>query len=76
MAALGAALYFEKELAFGVWSAMYALLMLAVPYFFESYYALFVAIGWLLLERRIAARPPWFPIAATLAGIGYVIVKA
>ena len=76
VAALGVALYFKKERAFGVWSAMYALLMLGVPYFFESYYALFVAIGWMLLRDRVAARPSWFPVAATLAGIGYVIVKA
>ena len=64
----------SPELCF--WGAMYALVMLAVPYFFESYYALFVAIGWVMLRKEIAARPPWFPIAATLAGIGYVVVKA
>lgn len=57
------------------WSGFYAVVMLGVPYFFESYYALFVTVGWVLLRREIEERPPWFPIAATLAGIGYVIVK-
>ena len=76
LAALGIALYFEKHVQLAVWSAMYAGVMLAVPYFFESYYALFVAVAWVLLRRRAAEMPAWFPVAATLAGIGYVVVKA
>ena len=76
VAALGLALHFQKHLQFTVWSAMYAVVMLAVPYFFESYYALYIAVGWMLLRKEIAERPPWFPLAATLAGIGYVILKA
>jgi len=76
LAAIGVASYDKTHRQLIVWSAMYALVMLAVPYFFESYYALFVGIGWTLLREEIEVRPPWFPVAATLAGIGYVIVKA
>lgn len=76
LAALGVALYFKKRVQFSLWSAMYALVMLAVPYFFESYYALFIALGWVMLRGELEERPKWFPIAATLAGIGYVIAKA
>lgn len=76
LAALGVALYFGRHVQLATWSATYAAVMLAVPYFFESYYALFVAVAWFLLREEIAKRPPWFPIAATLAGIGYVAVKA
>jgi hypothetical protein len=74
LAALGVAALRGREVA--IWSALYAVMMLGVPYFFESYYALFVCIGWLLLQKEIEERPPWFPIAATLAGVGYVIAKS
>jgi hypothetical protein len=76
LAALGVALYAGKRVQLAVWSAMYGLVMVAVPYFFESYYALFVTVAWVLLRREIEERPSWFPLAATLAGIGYVIAKA
>lgn len=76
LVALGAALDFDRRVDLAVWSAMYALVMLPVPYFFESYYALFVGIAWILLRKALAERPVWFPLAATLAGVGYVIAKA
>ena len=75
IAAWGVAAHLQRQPAFLIWSLSYGVLMLAVPYFFESYYALFVAVAWLLLRERIAARPPWIPIAATLAGIIYAAVK-
>ena len=76
LAALGVALYFGKHVQLAVWSALYALVMLAVPYFFESYYALFIAVAWVLLRRNVEEMPAWFPVAASLAGVAYVVVKA
>ncbi len=61
---------------FRIWSAMYAMAMLAVPYFFESYYALFVAVSWLLLREHLALRREWFPILATSAGVAYFVLRA
>jgi hypothetical protein len=75
LAALGVTLYLKNRTPFLVWSAMYSLVMMAVPYFFESYYALFVGMAWLILGDELSQRPRWFPLAASLAGVGYVIAK-
>jgi hypothetical protein len=76
LCALGAAAYAEKQTQFRIWSATYGLAMLPVPYFFESYYALFVTMAWVMLRKSIVERPIWFPVAAIAAGVGYVIAKA
>jgi hypothetical protein len=73
--AFGATVCLRRNVPFVIWSVTYALLMLSVPYFFESYYAVYVTVGWILLRQEIASNGRWFPPIAIAAGFGYAVVK-
>lgn len=74
LAGLGVNAFAEFEYPAQVWAIMYGLAMMFVPYFFESYYAAFIIVGWVFLHRRLAARVG-FPVAVILAGLAYLLLK-
>lgn len=61
------------------YAGAYALVMLPVPFFFESYYAVFVLGSWMILGHRMAESRSRLSLAANLAailiGTGYAVFR-
>lgn len=63
-----------------VWTGIFGCMMLIVPYLFESYYALYVIVGWLIVRWRLLSDPARtivvFQALAVVAGLGFVLLKS
>lgn len=81
--AIGCALFFlprgDEFLHGKVYAATYAMVMLPVPYFFESYYAVFVMGSWVILGQQIAESRSRATLTANIGaivcGIGYGVFR-
>lgn len=73
--ACGLTIGHERNRMIALWVLAYGGVMIFVPYFFESYYAMFVAISWTFLRDRFSARHWFFPLAVILAGVVYTSLQ-
>ncbi|MFZ2491716.1 MAG: hypothetical protein WA208_09540 [Thermoanaerobaculia bacterium] len=63
-----------------VWTSIFGCMMLTVPYYFESYYALYVIVAWLIVRWRLLSDPSRsivvFQTLAISAGLVFVLLKS